>query len=61
MEEEGKPTKKNIRLGDFAGPVAETVLPMQGSWVQSLVRELDPHAPTKNSHAATKTWCSQIN
>ena len=28
---------------DFpAGPVATTVLPMQGAWVRSLVRELDP-------------------
>ena len=25
MEEEGKPTRKNIRFGDFAGPVAETL------------------------------------
>ena len=25
MEEEGKPTEKNIRFGDFAGPVAETL------------------------------------
>ena len=28
---------------DFpGGPVAKTALPMQGTWVRSLVRELDP-------------------
>ena len=24
------------------GPVAKTLLPMQGAWIQSLARELDP-------------------
>ena len=29
--------------GDFpGGPVVKTALPVQGAWVQSLVRELDP-------------------
>ena len=28
--------------------------PKAGAWVRSLVRELDPHAATKSSHAATK-------
>ena len=32
----------------------DSMLPMQGTQVQSLVRELDPHA-------ATKTQCNQIN
>ena len=32
--------------GDFpGGPVVETVLPMQGAEVQSLVRELTSHMP----------------
>ena len=30
-------------LKDFpGGPVTKTVLPMQGTWVQALVRELEP-------------------
>ena len=30
-------------MWDFlGGPVAKTAFPMQGAWVQSLVRELDP-------------------
>ena len=34
---------KNGQCGDFpGGPVAKTALPMQGAWVQSLARELDP-------------------
>ena len=32
----------------------DSVLPTQGAWVPSLVRELIPHA-------ATKTWYSQLN
>ena len=28
------------------GPVADSVLPMQGAWVQSLTRELDPTSTT---------------
>ena len=54
--------------GDFpGGPVAKTLLPMQGAWVWSLVREQLPYATTKSLHATTKdptgckTWCSQIN
>ena len=44
------------RSGDFpGGPVAKTLLPMQGAWIQSLIRELDsachnekiPHSSTK--------------
>ena len=32
-----------ILMEDFpGGPVAKTVLPVQGAWVKSLVRELDP-------------------
>ena len=35
--------KKKKNLGDFpCGPAAKTLLPVQGTWVQSLVRELDP-------------------
>ena len=40
---------------DFpGGPVAKTLLPVQKPWVLSLVRDLDPHAATKSSRAATK-------
>ena len=35
--------KKKGKLADFHfGPLIKTVLPMQGTWVWSLVRELDP-------------------
>jgi len=38
--------------GDFpSGPVGKTVLPLQGAWVPSLVRELRsrmPHGMAKN-------------
>ena len=38
------------------------MLPMQGAWVQFLVRELDPtYATTKSLHAATKSWLDLIN
>ena len=38
-----KKKKKKVMLRDFpGGPVAKTVLPMQGTRVWSLVRELDP-------------------
>ena len=34
---------KKMSFRDFpGGPVAKTVLPMQGTWVRPLVRELDP-------------------
>ena len=45
-------------------------LPMQGAWVQSLVREWDPTCmpqlrvrmpQLRSPCAATKTWCNQIN
>ena len=37
---------KGNSLWDFpGGPVAKTVFPTQGAWVQSLVRELDSHMP----------------
>ena len=53
---------KRRRPWDFpGGPVARTPAPNAGAWVQSLVRELDPTCTTKSPHAATKTWCSQIN
>ena len=35
------------------GPVAESMLPVQGAWGQSLA--------AKSSDAATKMWRSQIN
>ena len=41
-------------MGFPGGPMAKTLVP--GTWVQSLVRELDPTCLT-----ATKTQCSQIN
>ena len=36
---------------------------MQGAWVQSLPRELDPTCmpQLRSPRAATKTWCNQIN
>ena len=35
-----------IEVRDFpGGPVADSLLPIQGAWVQSLVRELDSHMP----------------
>ena len=35
-------TSKTLYWGDFpGGPVAKTLLPMQGAWVPSSVRELD--------------------
>ena len=38
------------------------MLPVQGAQVQSLVRQPDPTCYNlKSSHAATKTWLSQIN
>ena len=34
---------KTLCIEDFpGGPVADSALPVQGAWVQSLVRELDP-------------------
>ena len=34
---------KSNKLKNFSGgPVAKTLFPMQGAWVWSLVRELDP-------------------
>ena len=35
--------------GLLGGPAAKILLPVQGAWVQSLVRELDPHAATKRT------------
>ena len=41
------------RIGSFSGgPLTETLLPMQGAWVRSLVGEQD---------ATTKTQCRQIH
>ena len=34
--------KKEYYWDCLDGPVAKTLLPMQGGWVQSLVGELDP-------------------
>ena len=44
------------KLGDFSGgPVAKTPCSQcRGPWVQSLVRDLDLNATTKNFHATTK-------
>ena len=48
----------------------ESTLPMQGAWVQSPVRELDPTCmpqlrvlmpQLRSLPAATKTQCNQIN
>jgi len=36
------------------GPVAKTVLPRQGAWVQSLVRELDPTCHNERSHMSQR-------
>ena len=47
--------------------MAKTALPMQGVWVQSLVREIDAPPPTpqikilKIPHATAKTQCSQVS
>ena len=40
----------------LGGPMAKTPssLPMQGSWVRSLVRELIPHVSTKSSNVTAK-------
>ena len=46
---------------DFpGGPVAKTVLPMQGAWVQPLVRELDLIATIKNLHAGLPWWLRHL-
>ena len=37
------------------GPVAKTALSVQGAEISFLVREVDPHAETKSSHAIAKT------
>ena len=53
---------KNCR--DFpGGPMAKTAVPMQGTRVGSLVKELDPvcHRRLKILCATAKTGCSQIN
>ena len=34
---------------------------MQETWVQSLVRVLDPTCHKLSSQATARTWCSQIN
>ena len=40
---------------DFSGgPPVKTVLLMQGTWVQSLVRELDPTCRNEEFRATTK-------
>ena len=50
-----------LDLADFpSGPVVKTLLPMQGAPVQCLVKELDPHALTKSSRAATRSHMPQI-
>ena len=55
----------NLKL-DFITPIrvavgislvvqwAKSVLPMQGAWIRSLVRELDPHSATKTWHTSIK-------
>ena len=47
--------------------MAKTALPMQGVWIQSLVREIDTPPSTtpqikilKIPHATAKTQCSQV-
>ena len=47
--------------GFLGGSLADSMLLMQGAWVRSLVRELDPSAMTQSFQATTKTWHSQIN
>ena len=45
LEGDGDSNEKGLEVDvdDFlGGPVAKTAPPMQGTWVQSLVRELDP-------------------
>ena len=51
--------KKGISRDFPGGPVAKTVLPMQGAWVQHLVRELDLIATIKNLHAGLPWWLRQ--
>ena len=48
---------------DFPGaPVVKTVLPMQGVWVRSLVRELRSHMPHgKKQNAKQKQYCNKFN
>ena len=41
--------------------MAKTLLPVQKAWVPSLVRDLDPHAATKSSRAATKTHVTKLS
>ena len=39
-------TFNNSKAGDFPdGPVVDSILPTQGAWVWSLVRELRTHMP----------------
>ena len=37
------------------------MFPVQETWVWYLLSKLDPTCSSKSSHAATETWCSQIN
>ena len=48
---------------DFPGaPVVKTVLPMQGVWVRSLVRELRSHMPHgKKQNTKQKQYCNKFN
>ena len=60
-------SSKTPQPRDFpGGPVAKTVLPMQGVWVRSLVRDLDPTSCMLQQRseilsATTNIWYSQIN
>ena len=45
------------QVRDFSGgPVAKTQLLMQGTWVRSLIRELDPICQTKSLYASTRRF-----
>ena len=47
-------------MRDFHGsPVADSMFPMQGAWVQPLVRELDTHARANDS--TTRAQHDQTN
>ena len=52
------------KFQEFSGdPVVKTVLPLQGAWVQSLVRELNPtsHAAAAKSLQSCPTLCDPID
>ena len=52
-----------ITVVDFSGaPVVDFMLPMQGTWVQSLVKELRSHIPeTKKQNRKKTENCNKFN